>query len=846
MEFLSYTSFVKQKHAVLIALIYAPIVFSECFDAIGIGGGNSISTDYIGLIGSSGAILNLPNAPDALPEIGSIKSVNMNGSGNSIIGGSTGADTYAALVSSTGAILNLSPLPTNGYIRSVAINNSGASIIGGLTGIAPNEVPYAALVSPSGTISSLPISGDPFPTNGNFASVAINNSSKSIVGGQDSGTGAPYAALISASGDVLSLDLTTTGPINGYVESVAINDSGNSIVGGFNGISPSPAYAALVSSDAVVLTLPTGPSLLPVSGHIYSVAINSLGNSIIGGWDASNPAYAALISPSGAISNLPVGGSALPTAGVIDSVAINDSGAALIGGYFGTPGFYSGSYAALVSASGSVTNLGPLPQQSTFSIKSVAINQFGAGLIGGGNGSNSSYMALVTPSGALVPLNLPSSLVDINSVSLIRALSQIPTQCLKGNNRSFAKYINEEAPDKAFYFLPALFDGSLSDALESAAPTRNALSLFSIDNNLFFLNTGLSAYLREQRHRLPSSHLKRSQPVASLDFSEEYEDLFAEEDFLVDNSEWDFLIANEPSEWEDVEEQEESSLAYRPYTLWGEAIGAWASQKAQHQTPAFDPYVAGGILGIDRGFENNSRAGIAFSYLWTHVHEEENAGFSHVHQELACLYTMAFYKQFYADIAVWGGLFQTDQVRNIQMTGFEFKSSSHPHGTQIAPHIELGYDWRIHKNLAQNLQPIVNPFVMADWVTAWQQSFKEKGSPFNAEQKAINGSFLRLETGLRIYKQIPFQHWILGLEQKGSYVYRNPLTLGTINASLVGSPGSFTVNTLSSRTSLGAVGMTCTFKPVSNRYPYGSLIYQGEFSKAYKSNQLIVETAWDF
>ncbi len=74
-------------------------------------------------------------------------------------------------------------------------------------------------------------------------------------------------------------------------------------------------------------------------------------------------------------------------------------------------------------------------------------------------------------------------------------LSQIPTGSLCGNNLIYANYINKNAPQDAFYFVPAYFDGTLKQALESAAPTRNAFAVFTACNNLFYLTTGLSNHL---------------------------------------------------------------------------------------------------------------------------------------------------------------------------------------------------------------------------------------------------------------------------------------------------------------------------------------------------------------
>ena len=134
------------------------------------------------------------------------------------------------------------------------------------------------------------------------------------------------------------------------------------------------------------------------------------------------------------------------------------------------------------------------------------------------------------------------------------------------------------------------------------------------------------------------------------------------------------------------------------------------------------------------------------------------------------------------------------------MTGFSFRSSSHPNGWQLLPHLELGFKENI-MNRSKINNFCLNPFAMLDWANAWQESYKEKGdSPFNAAQKAYYGSLLRTEAGLRFYETFFFQSWNFSIQEKISYVNTQSFNAGKVNAFLVGSPGSFTVETLSSAT----------------------------------------------
>ncbi len=193
-----------------------------------------------------------------------------------------------------------------------------------------------------------------------------------------------------------------------------------------------------------------------------------------------------------------------------------------------------------------------------------------------------------------------------------------------------------------------------------------------------------------------------------------------------------------------------------------------------------------------------------------------------------------------------GGAVQIDQVRKTRMTGFSFRSSSHPHGWQLLPHLELG----LKKNLCDQSatsQFDLNPFVMLDWANAWQESYKEKGnSPFNAAQHAHYGSLLRTEAGLRFYETLFFESWNLGIQEKISYVNTQSFHAGRVNAFLVGSPGAFTVETLSSAQNLGVAQVAMSFDPLNACYPMTTLLYQGEFGEQYQSHQVNIELAWQF
>jgi outer membrane autotransporter protein len=269
-----------------------------------------------------------------------------------------------------------------------------------------------------------------------------------------------------------------------------------------------------------------------------------------------------------------------------------------------------------------------------------------------------------------------------------------------------------------------------------------------------------------------------------------------------------------------------------------------AYQKAQSQTPSFHPASGGVIAAYERFLDQNVWVGGGASYLYTHISQGSNAGHSHINQESLFAYASYQGVKAYIDAAVWGGLFQTDQVRNIHMTGFNFKASSSPKGWQFLSHLELG--WTFDKE--QHSPPIrVNPFIMVDWVNAWQESYQEQGSsPFNTGQPAHYSSLLRLETGCNVSQLIHLPSGNLIFQEKASYVNVQSFSAGTVTAFLVGSPGSFIVETLGAPQNLGVALFRMRYEPRNSRCPSSTLFYQGEFGSKYQSHQLNVGMDWNF
>ena len=113
-------------------------------------------------------------------------------------------------------------------------------------------------------------------------------------------------------------------------------------------------------------------------------------------------------------------------------------------------------------------------------------------------------------------------------------------------------------------------------------------------------------------------------------------------------------------------------------------------------------------------------------------------------------------------------------------------------------------------------------------------------------QKGRFCSLFRGETGLRFH-QISEQDWgNLVFREKASYAYQKAFKTGNITAFLVGSPGTFTVSTLSGAQNLGVAELSMLFVFNNPNAPYVDFRYQGEFGSKYQSHQGMIEIGKDF
>jgi uncharacterized protein with beta-barrel porin domain len=389
---------------------------------------------------------------------------------------------------------------------------------------------------------------------------------------------------------------------------------------------------------------------------------------------------------------------------------------------------------------------------------------------------------------------------------------QIGTAGLHGNDLTLANYLNENG--SLFDLRLFALQGDIAGALEIAAPTRNAISTFTAGNTQLTFEQVLSNHLCQKRLILAP---RNSSAITDA------EGLMA-----------------------DAEATPSLPPSLKPKTLyspWLSPFGEFTHGRPEHETPAFESETGGVVTGVDWLLRDSVRPllGVAMAYGYTHVHEKQSAGHANINQGAAGFYTELEVAEWWFDLGLWGGMYHTDNVRNVNLPGVAGGSAKASiNGWQLSPHLELGCDFD------QNWLRI-EPFEMMDWVVSWERGFHEHGAGIlNMGQDGRTSALLRNEIGIRLIETIFYGWGTLSLREKASYGYQKAFNVGTITAFLLGSPGSFTVTTLRNAESLGVFEFEALFVPGNKKYPYGSIRCQGEVGERYQSRQAIASLGLEF
>jgi hypothetical protein len=730
-------------------------------DPIGVIGGrldDDDSSAFSALItNSAGGFTSI----SGLPPEGRITSVDINSSGVSLIAGyaenEDGDDSgYFALLSTAGAITASGSIPATSEgddlrLISGSINNPGNAIVGG----ADSFTAYVAQITPDGTVSRVTLPNDGDKAAVGIYSTDLNDSGVGIVGGEGfDGDNIPaYGALVQSDGTASVITGIPNDTVTGRVGSVAINSSGKGIVGGYFNDSGNKILGGFVSSDGVYTTFYDEN----VDGVLQGVAINESGAGLVGGENGDSDLYAALVSPDGTLTSL----FESPPRGTIYSTAINDSGIGILGGQYRNGESNDVMYGAFVSPDGTVTRFDLLNVDGS-TVQSVAIDSGGVGLVGGdGDGESYAYAALVAPNGTVTQLDLSAlqtravlgvALIPSASSSSSSSFQASPTSVSGSNGSVSVQY-------------------AATLALQTHLVERN--QIWDLSSNSANLTSGIP----EDRHLA-------------------YND--SENDFST-------IAPNRVGS------------ARRPNTLWFKPFGNFIRADQQGGVPKYSNDTWGGLLGYDRQGDQ-FLAGVAVGYASNRTRFSESGSSGSINQGMVAGYSRLYWDNFWFGASLWGGGFRLHNTRKtLQVVDSKGKTS----GWLVSPQIELASPWM----MGVTSRYYVEPFALATWTKNWQSGYTETGSSgLNLVMPNTSTRVWQFETGLRFYQKFLYNWGQFRLMEKVSYMNFTPSGGTTATTSYIGSASTFPVAITSSKVqNLFSSELMLMFVPKEVKYPYGGL-----------------------
>lgn len=564
--------------------------------------------------------------------------------------------------------------------------------------------------------------------------------------------------------------------------------------------------AGAIGDDSLT-TLPTGQSYTPGSGVGAGLVMQGAGTLTLGGTNT----YAGLthVSAGTLVLNGSVASPILVDVGaILKGIGIGKA-SAIINGVL-SPGNSIGPihFNSLTLNSTSVFNVEINPTtNSQAQVTTTAQLNGGAVQVSPDPGTytvGQQYIILVanavngtfSPT-VLAPAGWSFSLayqpMDVILTLLNFPATQINTQGLFGNNLRTADYLNtvDFSGNTAFADLVALSGDPLAEALSTISPSRNSFTTFVQQQNMFTLSNLVSARLSDQR----------------------YLQLICCQDTCC-------------------------SPCEQYSNVWLTGFGDWSQLDAQNQNPEFNVNTGGAILGFDFYKRDIGTFGAGVAYATSSIHQDNHYGHNDIEGVYPTLYSSLYYCDFFLDMAIWGGYSRVHNHRNIFYPGFAAKAKSSYNSWAFNPHVEIGYDFCTGCVTFE-------PFVSVDWVNTYNQSYNENGAdPYDMRVFKHHSSMLQSEAGLNFYwnQQVACTDLILrgGL----SYINRNPYSTGTVNASIVGAPGSFKTVSFTSTQNLFSPSLEINWTAFQNGYV--SLMYDGEFGSNYTANEVIIRAGYSF
>lgn len=381
------------------------------------------------------------------------------------------------------------------------------------------------------------------------------------------------------------------------------------------------------------------------------------------------------------------------------------------------------------------------------------------------------------------------------------------------NARKVGNYLNrnydQPVIQSIIQTLRQLSSEDLSDALKSISPGRNAMATYVAQDVMFSVNQVAATRMSIQRS---SRWLGQHNSMVASAWQETLE---ANNEALPQGSTTKAAAGTDEA------------------VFWVAGIGDFSHQKAQRQNPAFSFNAEGGMLGFETYKLSNLLVGAAAGYAQSHITMDSEAGSNLTNYYFAGIYLTSYLGQGYFEFGLWGTYDHFKNKRHIAYPGFSATAHSTHTGWQLTPLISGGYDvdcrWGIFE-----------PFLSAQAVINVEQGFTETNAfPYNMRQDPKTSELLRLEGGFNGYETWTRDWGSVILRETLSYVRRQFYGVGTVNAAIVGAPGTLTVYSLTQDQNILSAGAELFIKNKSGGFVSASYVGEYGFGSGYFSNEVI-------
>jgi len=243
--------------------------------------------------------------------------------------------------------------------------------------------------------------------------------------------------------------------------------------------------------------------------------------------------------------------------------------------------------------------------------------------------------------------------------------------------------------------------------------------------------------------------------------------------------------------------------------LWIYGFGNQESLASTATDTGFKTKTGGYTLGLDHSFGKNLIVGLGLGRAVSLVHLNEDSGNNRIDNSFINVYGSYIYRHAYLDAAITTGRvrYNTDQI--ISFSTLNRMASGQHRGFQFTPHLGIGYQLKLP--LAQ-----LTPFANLDYSQVYERGYTTIGAnSLNQTISSSRSALLRTEAGIKLEKSRRFCH----CQFKGSvtpsfnlsWVHKQVLKQGSLNASFVGQPGSFSVDGYNTNSSYIAPGLGLAF-----------------------------------